>query len=559
MLQPLRNPYATPVDYAQLAQAVPALAPFLRPARDGRQTIDFRDDAAVRALNAALLKRDFGLDLILPHDRLCPAVPSRLEYVLFVLHLALATLDRLESSTSSRPLVGLDIGTGASAIYPLLAMRTLEPPPVSLLDKAKVDAPLRMLATDIDAHSLEYARKNVRANDLVQDVSLCEVEPDGALFPLEVVEAADTIDFVMCNPPFYSSQDEIDSSLAAKEIEPFAKCTGAENEMITPGGEVAFVSRMIEESLKLGRSRIRWFTSLLGKYSSLSPLVELLKSKEIFNYHVHALPPHGHTVRWVLAWSLRDRRFPYDLLSSASSSTATPSSPPSSSAPRFSLSRYASPATTSITYFTPALEADPLERMQRVADALDEVLRELGGGSSAAARVDAAPLPDDERAPKRRRVGERARDDAEATATSALEWRWDEPSSASSSPRDGEDGSDGARAAHAELVVVARRNVWSRKARRAAAAPDPAPATAASSSPPRSLLELRLLVDLEPSPSAQARLTAHWVRGLDADRAAFTGLVGFVTRKVGERLKGEREAGVERARRGEEGREGDEV
>jgi len=26
----------------------------------------------------------------------------------------------------------------------------------------------------------------------------------------------------MCNPPFYSSQSEIDSSLALKEIEPFA-------------------------------------------------------------------------------------------------------------------------------------------------------------------------------------------------------------------------------------------------------------------------------------------------------------------------------------------------
>lgn len=27
MLQPLRDPYASPVDYAELAQAVPALAP----------------------------------------------------------------------------------------------------------------------------------------------------------------------------------------------------------------------------------------------------------------------------------------------------------------------------------------------------------------------------------------------------------------------------------------------------------------------------------------------------------------------------------------------------
>lgn len=35
------------------------------------------------------------------------------------------------------------------------------------------------------------------------------------------------------------------------------KCTGADNEMVTTGGEVAFVSRMVEESLSLGVRKIR--------------------------------------------------------------------------------------------------------------------------------------------------------------------------------------------------------------------------------------------------------------------------------------------------------------
>ncbi|GAA5946099.1 hypothetical protein JCM3775_005531 [Rhodotorula graminis] len=557
MLPPLPNPYATPVDYADLAQVVPALAPFLRPARDGRQTIDFRDDAAVRALNAALLKRDFDLALDLPEDRLCPAVPSRLEYVLFVLHLALATLNDMKPSSSARALVGLDVGTGASAIYPLLAMRTIEPAAAPRSpDTLGPATSLSMHATDIDSHSLDSARNNIRANDMLEGVSLYQVEPDGPLFPPSVVDSAGVIDFTMCNPPFYSSQSEIDSSLAAKEIEPFAKCTGAENEMITPGGEVAFVSRMVEESLTLGRSKIRWFTSLLGKHSSLSPLVDLLKAKQIFNYHVHALPPHGHTVRWVLAWSLRDRRFPFELLSQTAASTAPPSSPPSSSSstPRFVIARLASPAISSITYFTPGLGPDPAERLQRVGDALEGVLRELDGGAVVAPAGEAVDGRDGGRAPKRRRIEgreeERSRGNGEAAAASALEWRWEPPASAPSSPRVG-DGEEG-RSGHAELVVRAWRNVWSRKARRAAATA--AAVAAAPSSPQRPLLELRLLVDLEPAPSAQVRLTAHWVRGLDVDRAAFTGLVGFVTRKVGERLKGEEEADGGTGQGGEVGR-----
>lgn len=93
-----------------------------------------------------------------------------------------------------------------------------------------------------------------------------------------------SLDFTMCNPPFYGSAEEIASSEAGKARLPFAVsmlclpvsrfvhttsstdrrndvrvqvCTGAENEMITPGGEVAFVSRMIQETPSLGLTTIR--------------------------------------------------------------------------------------------------------------------------------------------------------------------------------------------------------------------------------------------------------------------------------------------------------------
>ncbi|BGP19882.1 hypothetical protein JCM10213v2_008013 [Rhodosporidiobolus nylandii] len=301
MPPPLRDPYATPPDFQQLAEAVPAFAPFLRQAANGRGSIDWKADEAVRALASALLQRDFGLKVELPEDRLCPTVPSRLEYVLFVLRLALLTSDA-RSSSSTPALVGLDIGTGASCIYPLLAVRTLAPTASGAFSASP--APLRMLATDIDARSLSFAKRNVELNELEERIRLFEVEQAGAIFPKEVVDSVERIDFTMCNPPFYSSDDEMASSLAAKELEPFAVCTGASNELLTPGGEVAFVSRMVEESVQLRQlGRIRWFTSLLGKFSSISPLAELLKAKKIGNYAVTPLPPQGQTTRWVIAWN----------------------------------------------------------------------------------------------------------------------------------------------------------------------------------------------------------------------------------------------------------------
>ncbi|KAI9846047.1 MAG: Methyltransferase-like protein 16, partial [Pleopsidium flavum] len=53
-------------------------------------------------------------------------------------------------------------------------------------------------------------------------------------------------------------------SAKAKQRPPLSACTGAEVEMVTPGGEVAFVSRMIQESIEW-RDQVEWYTTMLGK------------------------------------------------------------------------------------------------------------------------------------------------------------------------------------------------------------------------------------------------------------------------------------------------------
>jgi len=133
----------------------------------------------------------------------------------------------------------------------------------------------------------------------------------------------------MCNPPFYASKEEATHSSATKALLPSAVrsldcsrlqailrpslqiCTGADVEMITPGGEEAFVGRMVNESITLGE-RCRWYTSMLGKQSSLTALVTLLRAHSITNYALTELV-QGHTRRWALAWSFTDTRVPDDV------------------------------------------------------------------------------------------------------------------------------------------------------------------------------------------------------------------------------------------------------
>lgn len=194
---------------------------------------------------------------------------------------------------------GLDIGTGASAIYPLLA--------------CSLDSTWSMLATELDDTSFAYAKANVEDNDLHTRIRVHKVKDPARTFEPLYLEPSEQLDFSMCNPPFYSSKAEVETSQAGKEELPSQACTGGELEMIyagnpsseedweREGGEVAFVGRMVMESVHL-RHRCRWYTSMLGKLSSVPKLVDLLRSQGITNYIITEFI-QGRTRRWALGWS----------------------------------------------------------------------------------------------------------------------------------------------------------------------------------------------------------------------------------------------------------------
>jgi 23S rRNA (adenine1618-N6)-methyltransferase len=306
-----RPPYST-VDFKALAKADP----------DFKQTwqtcsgkLDFQDPATLQSLSKAILKVDFGLELSLPDDRLCPPIPNRWNYVSWIQ----ALLDSTSPSYTNkyepeREAIGLDIGTGASGIYAMLCMKSRPN--------------WTMCASDIDKVSFESAAANLAKNDLLSRTRILQTTSTMPLIPLEAL-GTQQLDFTLCNPPFFTDSAEMEKSLSGegKATGPNAICTGANTEMVCAGGDLGFVTRIVEESLVL-RSRVKWYSSMLGKLSSAKAIVELLKSHNITNWAVGVLEPgiKTGTKRWIVAWSFDDLRprhsiarpsggsFPHDLL-----------------------------------------------------------------------------------------------------------------------------------------------------------------------------------------------------------------------------------------------------
>ncbi|KAH7324962.1 hypothetical protein B0I35DRAFT_476163 [Stachybotrys elegans] len=255
-----RDLYTTAPDFKDLARLDPDFAAITK----GRD-IDFNNPASVMQLTKTLLRLDFNLSIDLPDNRLCPPVPNRHNYILWL-------KDLLDTSTYDQPrrgVVGLDIGTGSSCIYPLLGC---------------AQRPWSFIATDIDPQNLEWSRKNVALNNFQHRIKVVARRPEDSLLPLDDLNL-NSIDFCMTNPPF----------------------TRSKIEMIVQGGEAGFVDRILEESLVL-RERVQWYTAMFGFLASAIRLVDKLRALGVDNYAVTEFIQGTKTRRWAVAWSFQTMR-----------------------------------------------------------------------------------------------------------------------------------------------------------------------------------------------------------------------------------------------------------
>lgn len=287
-----RNLHRDPYNFDQLISCVPELKHYVFVNSYQTATINFSIPEAVKLLNKALLQHFYNIkNWDIPKTNLCPPIPGRADYIHYIADLL---AEHMQGIPEGNSVSGLDIGTGANLVYPLLAHRSYG---------------WKMLGTDINLDSLENAQRILDHNpDLWSEIQLKQ-QPDTHHIFKNIIGPGERFSFSMCNPPFHDSEEsamkgnirKTKNINKSKVKKPLLNFGGQQSELWCEGGELAFISKMIEESAQYS-SQVLWFTCLVSKKDNLYKLTTLLKKVKALDIKTIDMA-QGQKISRILAWT----------------------------------------------------------------------------------------------------------------------------------------------------------------------------------------------------------------------------------------------------------------
>ena len=281
-----RNRHREPYNFDQLIKYCPELAKFVALNNYANKTIDFTNPLAVKILNQAILKVFYNITWDIPENFLCPPIPGRADYIHYLADLL---------SVSNRGIIPqgknvsiLDIGVGANCIYPLIGHR---------------EYGWNFVGTDIDPLALSIANGIIKQNNLTDAIEIHLQNNSSNIFK-GVLNDTFAFDATMCNPPFHATLAEAKAGTKRKWKNLKVKTKvlnfgGQSNELWYPGGEVAFITKMIQESIYV---KCKWFTTLVSKASSLSNIYKALEKAKAHEVKTISMG-QGQKISRILAWT----------------------------------------------------------------------------------------------------------------------------------------------------------------------------------------------------------------------------------------------------------------
>lgn len=263
-----RNKHNGNYDFKTLIETLPELKLFVSPNKFGNESIDFANPDAVRALNKALLKQFYNISYWeLPKTNLCPPIPGRADYIHYIADV-LAENNNGIIPTGSNIRV-LDIGVGANCIYPIIGHQ---------------EYGWTFVGTEVDKPAKLTAETIISKNPELKEVISIRLQQSKRQIFKGIIQPDEQFDVTICNPPFHNSKEEATKGTKRKlknlgktvEGKPILNFSGQNNELWYEGGELAFITNMIYESVHF-KTQCKWFSSLVSKKENLKPLYTVLK------------------------------------------------------------------------------------------------------------------------------------------------------------------------------------------------------------------------------------------------------------------------------------------
>lgn len=259
-----RNRHRGRYDFPSLIASHPPLAEFVAVNSYGDESVNFADGTAVRVLNQALLCHFYQIaNWTLPEGFLCPPVPGRADYI----HHLADLLAEDNKSVVPRNINVLDIGCGANCIYPLIGQH---------------EYGWRFTGSEINEAAMRSASAIIAANPGVERRVRLRRQKDPQAIFTGIIHKNEHYHVVICNPPFHASASDAKQSGQRKvrnlglDSRAPLNFGGQQDELWCEGGEKAFITRMITESVLFARQCI-WFTSLVSRKENLPALMQALE------------------------------------------------------------------------------------------------------------------------------------------------------------------------------------------------------------------------------------------------------------------------------------------
>ncbi len=287
-----RNPHNSRYDFDTLIKSYPDLKQYVSLNKYDDMSIDFSSQEAVLALNKSLLSYFYNIkNWGIPENYLTPPIPGRADYIHYISDLIPDINNKVNKNIKV-----LDIGIGANCIYPIVGSYSYG---------------WQFIGSDIDKESLENANKIIEQNTLLSSNVTTILQTNKNHIFKNIIKNEDRFYFTICNPPFHkSAQDAVQGSKRKvknltkskyKLKNPPLNFGGQKNELWCDGGEIGFISKIIQESVEF-KENCFWFTTLVSKEKNLEEIYKLLKKEKIQEIRTINMK-QGNKISRIIAWS----------------------------------------------------------------------------------------------------------------------------------------------------------------------------------------------------------------------------------------------------------------